>query len=1160
MNPKRFPLSPLARPCLAPALGLLLVAGLAAAPVRAEEDVGDVFKSLGTAHTVDAEGEDEAALSGLEKDEGVVRGRVFDGEMGVPVRGVTVILIWPTPADGSEAHQEVRVTDADGAFSFSPVPAGKYTVSFVKSGYRASTMTDFAVQPAQINVADFPLPPLPPEGSDQVLQLEAFVVEAETVGQMMESIELREESDLQLNIMSAEDLSKFASSNVADALKRVAGVNVEGGEFAIIRGLEDRYSSTLFNSAVIPSPDPNRQSVQLDLIPSEVVSNLVVAKTFAPWLPSNSSGGSIDIVTSGYPSEAFTFKVKGDLGFNENALSRFLEYDPDQPTGTDNGGGTSVLGPEAGLFLGGTTELFGHSLRYKAIVDWQLAYATAEGWQETREPRRGEFAREGRPNQYVTAAGDLLFGEVSLSKGRFALTTSERAEQFTVFGGLGGDLDEAGNHQVDLSVFYTRKKQDIVESKQDGFLPGFDYDSVSLDGEAPFFPPACLQGCAVDGSFVASVRGAPDEEAARSGPVWFSSFMESRSFGRERDLLVTQLNGSDNFDALIEGLSLTWAANYATTSQKDQDQSLRFVYEPSCANILPFDAANCAPVTIPVTVASVGDGLYAANTGRGTSFSNDVKEHQWFGRGDLTYARDLGETVSTELRLGGWYETAKRDVESQEDGLPLGEVYFEAPTAVELGQLYFAPLPDPLPITNESSRDIWAFATGAKFTFWEDFDVVGGMRLENLFIESINEPFTGAVEGGIPTIFPARTLMWERRDNPTRPRETPTAPAFTVFNDEILGAPVPIDDTTTVCHKFDLITGQTDTRGCVDLDAESQEELLNGEINERKYLPAVALAWRPMAGLTLRGSWSQTVARPSFREMGYYISFEPGSDEPVIGNPQLQLSEVESIDGRVEYLFGETDLVAFSLFKKYIQNPIEQILIKDPGDFTDQGQYRTFFNNPNEANLFGLEVEFRKSLDFIPSGGFMDYFTVGGNYTYIDAKVDRTDVELQRTDAWFVSCSPDDVPNGRFCTRSGEGAKFTELSPSRRLFGQPEWIANADITFDQPDWGTRITLAFFAISDVLETAGGATFIDPGGFVRRLSLDRYIDSFYTLDLIVSQSWSPEFLRGELGFKFQVKNLTDSVRGRSYDPEATSETAYERRFRVGRNYKFAISYTF
>src|SRR4029453_4349951 len=116
----------------------------------------------------------------------------------------------------------------------------------------------------------------------------------------------------------------------------------------------------------------------------------------------------------------------------------------------------------------------------------------------------------------------------------------------------------------------------------------------------------------------------------------------------------------------------------------------------------------------------------------------------------------------------------------------------------------------------------------------------------------------------------------------------------------------------------------------------------------------------------------------------------------------------------------------------------------------------------------------------------------------------------------------------------------------RRLFGQPEWIANADISFSHPDWGSKAALRFFAISNVLDAAGSA-FIAPNGTARDFTLDRYIDSFYQLDLILSQ----EIAKG-LVFKTSIKNLPDSRRRIIYDPYQTDEDIPERSFRVGQDY--------
>src|SRR5262245_13045420 len=195
----------------------------------------------------------------------------------------------------------------------------------------------------------------------------------------MESILLRTDSDQLLNVLSAEELSKFAATDVAEGLKRMAGVNVVEGQFAVIRGLEERYSSTLFNSAPVPSPDPDRQSIQLDLFPTEVVTNLIVAKTFAPGLPGNSSGGSIDIVTTEYP-EDFEMAVKAKAGFNTNAINRFLEFENESPIGKETDGASTIEQEYAGL-IGGRTGFGAREVRFKVLLNWQVDYDAAEGSQ-----------------------------------------------------------------------------------------------------------------------------------------------------------------------------------------------------------------------------------------------------------------------------------------------------------------------------------------------------------------------------------------------------------------------------------------------------------------------------------------------------------------------------------------------------------------------------------------------------------------------------------------------------------------------------------------------------------------------------------------------------------------------------------------------------------
>ena len=408
------------------------------------------------------------------------------------------------------------------------------------------------------------------------------------------------------------------------------------------------------------------------------------------------------------------------------------------------------------------------------------------------------------------------------------------------------------------------------------------------------------------------------------------------------------------------------------------------------------------------------------------------------------------------MTSGLWYENSRRDVaanylETPADLAGSSQFSITGATPVSLGT---AVTPGMLTTgdvfagsrstTNDSDREIFAFSFGAKATLWEKLDLLAGLRREHIQISSKNDPFIDEFNpDGSPRIFPSAYVFLDRPDNPLRTHEI-AAPPGTVFNDQLLGIEVPIDPVT----------------GFVDLTTEQQiRDLVNTEIDETKILPSAGITYRALEGLSLRAAYSQTVARPAFREIGFYVALESGSDDLILGNPQLGLSDVESWDVRAEYMWGDFgDLAAVSGFIKTIDDPIESIVLRNPTDASAASAlYRTFFNNPNQADLWGLELEGRKALDFF-GVDVLQYVSLAANFTYIDAQVDRSAAELQRSQEFFG-------------VATGDEEKFSGLTESRRLFSQPEWIANADITFDHPDWGTRATLAFFGISDVLDAAG-----------------------------------------------------------------------------------------
>ena len=126
---------------------------------------------------------------------------------------------------------------------------------------------------------------------------DGVIEEVVAVGSYIPSTATAQQRDASgvLDAIGAEQFSRFGDSNAASALKRVSGVTIAGGKYAVVRGLNERYTSVLFNGASLPSPDPTRRVVPLDLFPSGVISSINVEKTANPHRPADSAGATIDI-------------------------------------------------------------------------------------------------------------------------------------------------------------------------------------------------------------------------------------------------------------------------------------------------------------------------------------------------------------------------------------------------------------------------------------------------------------------------------------------------------------------------------------------------------------------------------------------------------------------------------------------------------------------------------------------------------------------------------------------------------------------------------------------------------------------------------------------------------------------------------------------------
>jgi outer membrane receptor protein involved in Fe transport len=254
---------------------------------------------------------------------GSLSGQVLSAEDQSPVSGAQVYF----------AGVDTRVTtDEEGRFR-AELPAGEYQLSVVHPDYSTRTRSDVKVaadQDAQLELD------LTPAG----LRLADVTVTAPHVEGSVASVfsQQREGSGVS-EVLGAEQMARSGDSTAADALKRVTGLTIEDGKYVVVRGQPARYTKTLWNGSPLPSPDPIRRIVPLDLFPTGTLSRINVQKSYDPQVPGSFGGGLIGLETAGVPEEDF-LEVSLSGGMNTQTTGKQgLNYE---------GGGTDIRGTDDG--------------------------------------------------------------------------------------------------------------------------------------------------------------------------------------------------------------------------------------------------------------------------------------------------------------------------------------------------------------------------------------------------------------------------------------------------------------------------------------------------------------------------------------------------------------------------------------------------------------------------------------------------------------------------------------------------------------------------------------------------------------------------------------------------------------------------------------------
>lgn len=233
---------------------------------------------------------------------GIIRGRIVDEQMKSVLPGATIIQKGSTNGTTSDVNGEFLLRVSTGEIQIE--------VSYI--GFQPYSQVVQVTDGAPIDV-EFKM-------ISDVTQLSDVTVTGVMQGQQR-ALNQQKTADNIKNVVSADQIGRFPDPNVAEALQRVPGVNIERdqgeGRYVLVRGLAPQFTNISINGEQVPSPEADVRYVALDAIPADQLSTIEVSKAITPDMDGDAIGGSVNLITRTAQSEALGIHTSGLMGYND---------------------------------------------------------------------------------------------------------------------------------------------------------------------------------------------------------------------------------------------------------------------------------------------------------------------------------------------------------------------------------------------------------------------------------------------------------------------------------------------------------------------------------------------------------------------------------------------------------------------------------------------------------------------------------------------------------------------------------------------------------------------------------------------------------------------------------------------------------------------------
>ncbi|MEJ7780498.1 MAG: TonB-dependent receptor [Daejeonella sp.] len=258
------------------------------------------------------------SYTALSQQAGKISGKINDTKTGEALIELTVKIT------GSQSGAS---TDVEGRYTLGNLTPGKYSLTFSYIGYQSKNITDIDVLAGKTTNLDVTMS----EASSQALA--EVVITATLRQESVNSLYAQQKNSVRVSDgISSESIKRSPDRNTSEVLKRVSGTTIQDNKFVIVRGLSDRYNTASLDNGVLPSTEPNRKAFSFDIVPANLIDNIVISKTATPDLAGDFAGGSVQIITKDIPEDNF---VSFGLGYGLNSQTTFQNFNSGPRNFTD---------------------------------------------------------------------------------------------------------------------------------------------------------------------------------------------------------------------------------------------------------------------------------------------------------------------------------------------------------------------------------------------------------------------------------------------------------------------------------------------------------------------------------------------------------------------------------------------------------------------------------------------------------------------------------------------------------------------------------------------------------------------------------------------------------------------------------------------------------